>query len=113
MRKLDADRLLAALGGIVKTQPLANLASLHSNRRIVARLVLGGPAENVDADGAFLQTLRLPFERPLHHIAQKIVRPLAGAKTGTVQNAIQRGTNRGGIAVNWPRFRACNFITRL
>ena len=59
---------------------------------------MGGPGEDLDADGAFFQQIGSAQGSVLHHEAQKFLAAFAGSEDRAGQNGLQVGEHQLGGA---------------
>jgi hypothetical protein len=87
--QLDPDGILGALVGIIETETFADLAGLDPDGGVVAGVVTGGTAENLDAYGPLFENAGIAGEGMLDNVAQEILAALARAKLVAAQYTIQ------------------------
>jgi hypothetical protein len=90
VRQVNPDFVLTAFAGVIKAKPLAHFPGLNPYRGIITRFIGRGPPKHVDSDSALLEALSLALQRALHHVAEEILRALAGAKALAVKDAVER-----------------------
>ncbi len=100
--QLNSKRVLGALGGVVQAQPLADLARFHPHRGVVAGVVVGRPAEDVDPYGALLEEVAVPAEGVLDDVPEKFLAALAGAELVAGENPFEFFPNRIGRDAHGP-----------
>lgn len=80
---------MRSLIGIVEAQAFANLAGFDADGGIVAGVVAGRPAEDLDADGALLEHVAVALEGVFDDVTEKVLATLAGTEFVAGEGAAQ------------------------
>src|ERR1035438_7468304 len=88
-RQVDSYRIMRSVIGIINAQTFADLSGFDADRGIVAGIVAGWPAEDLDADGALLEHVAMALERVFHHVTEEILATFAGSEFVRREDAAQ------------------------
>jgi hypothetical protein len=88
-RQLDSYRIVRTLVGVIKAQAFAHLSGLHANSGIVAGVVAGGAAENLDSDNPFFEDIAMALEGIFDNITEEILAALAGSELMRSQHTVE------------------------